>query len=259
MGHAKNPRFEGLGGTPTVHAPAWDPSSHGRGWDSNILNIDQHTSRIATSTQRWRDGTVVPARAETLLSAAPHTTTRDVKLAGHPQLMRDGSPRNLDDRVVVWKWDNLTPDWTTSQSFVYGNPHMQAGAAARPNRHAGAMPSRVSPAIYATVFGRKPGEPVDSPRAMPPQSKVATRGAAHVPTIGHWADPPARAGASLTSLPKNPDADDEYRLKLLEAQLRSEERLKMAKLALAADVLAIGPNLMPSPRRAMTGALTSRF
>ena len=133
--------------------------------------------------------------------------------------------------------------------MFYANPRVITGgqAAPRPNRHEGAMPRRVSPAIYATVFGRQPGEPAGSPRAMPPQSKVAFRGAAHVPTEGHWADPPL-------SLPVAPE-DDEYRIQLMEAQLRSEQRIRMATLALAADKAAA----MKRSANATSGALTARF
>ena len=105
------------------------------------------------------------------------------------------------------------------------------------------MASRVSPGIYASVFGREPNQPAGSPRAMPPQSFVASRGAAAVPTAGHWADPPRTTLGALPLLAPLPvsaaaAADEEgFRMKLLEAEMRSEQRIRMATLALAADKL----------------------
>lgn len=235
-------------GTPTVHVAAWDPSSHGRDWDSHILKLDAHSSRIAPSSQRRRDGTFVPDRGEKLLSAYPHTTVKETKLAGHPQLLRDGSPREHPDKLPVWKWDHPT-DYTTSQQMFFGR-QIDGDSLSRPNRHMGAMPRRVSPNIYTTVFGRKPGEPADSPRAMPGQARVATRGAAFVPTLGHWADPPERAVGAPLSVPIKPDEEELYRMKLLEAQARSEQRMRMASIALLNDKLASSGN---------GGALTARF
>ena len=86
---------------------------------------------------------------------------------------------------------------------------------------------------------------------VPPEPDPAgrpwrARGAAHVPTEGHWADPPL-------SLPVAPE-DDEYRIQLMEAQLRSEQRIRMATLALATDKAAAMKRAnVPS------GALTARF
>jgi hypothetical protein len=71
------------------------------------------------------------------------------------------------------------------------------------------MPRRVSPHIYATVF------------AMPDAARVATRGGAAVPTLGHWADPPPRSfGVMLRA--RNPAAaaaDEECEIKLMEARV----------------------------------------
>lgn len=92
---------------------------------------------------------------------------------------------------------------------------------------------------------------------MPPQAAVATRGAAAVPTEGHWADPPPRSFESVMLKPPNPAAvaEAEYQLKLMQAQLASEKRMRMAALALAADKLAAVPNGV----RDTSGALTARF
>lgn len=229
--------------TPNVHVAAWDPSSHGRGWDSKILTLDSFSSRIAPSGQRRRDGGFVADRQEKLLSAYPHTTAAQSQLAGHPQLLRDGSPRGQPDHLPVWKWDHQTDYTSTHQMYYPKNNFSAEHELKRPNRHAGAMSRRVSPNIYNTVFNNP-----SSPRAMPPQGFVRTRGAAHVPTEGHWADPPLASFAP--SLPAQAAADDEYRIKLIEAQLRSEERMRRATIALATDKMEAA---------AKSGSLTARF
>ena len=106
-------------GTPTVHAAAWDPASSGRVWTSKILTLDAHASRIAPSTQRRRDGSFMADRAEKLLSAYPHTTVKETKLAAHPNLLRDGSPRDVD-RLPVWKWDHPTDYVRTPKHEIEG-------------------------------------------------------------------------------------------------------------------------------------------
>ena len=145
----------------------------------------------------------------------------------------------------------------------YGTAYASASGAPppRPERYGrAAMSRRISPQIYASVFGREPDQPMGSPRAMPPQSKVATRGGAFVPTMGTWADPPPHSFESPMLVPSPRGAalptEDDYRLKLMEAQLRSEHRIKMATLALAADKLAVADTAKTAPA---SGAFTARF
>ena len=113
------------------------------------------------------------------------------------------------------------------------------------------MPGRVSPNIYASVFNRNPDADPKEPNAMPPHSKVATRGGAYVPTAGHWAEPPLRGHAA--SVPATSAMDTAYKMQLMEAQLRSEERMRKATLAMAADRLAA------TSLGSASGAHTARF
>ena len=231
---------------PTVHVAAWDPASNGRGWDSKILKLDAYSSRIKPSGQRRRDGAFVADRTEKLLSAYPHSTVAEQMLGGHPQLLRDGSPRGQPDHLPVWKWDHPTEYMSTHRMFYNKNNFAGGSELKRPDRHAGAMPSRVSPNIYNSVFGREYNEPAGSPRAMPSHSFVRSRGGAHVPTESHWADPPLVSVAP--ALPSQQTEDDKFRIQLIEAQLRSEARMQRATLALTLDKI-----------EANNGAMTARF
>lgn len=222
-------------GTPTVRAAAWDPTSIGRAWTAKYNIIDQHSSRIAYSTQRQRDGTFQPNRKEKLLSKGQQPGT----LGPHPQVLRDGSPRHHIHKEHVLQWGH-EPDYQTTQRQYFSNPnslHVPGGPSAVGSRHMGAMPRRVTPAVYATVFGREPGQPPSSPRAMPAASRVATRGAAVVPTAGHWAEPGPKAGPMLAS-PRVRESEDEYTRMLLRSQIASERRLADAALATALAVKA---------------------
>ena len=151
--------------------------------------------------------------------------------------------------------------------MYYSDPRNHVGVQRSPRalRHAGAMPHRITPGIYATVFGRQPGEPPGSPRAMPAHSRLLTRGAASVPTAGHWAEPPT---SMLPGIPTSPrvassavrQADDDYELMLLQAQIRSEQRIADAAMATA---IAIKAEKEPQRKRleqtATLGSLSARF
>ena len=50
--------------------------------------------------------------------------------------------------------------------------------------------------------------------------------------------------------------EDDYRIKLMEAQLRSEQRIRMASVALAADKMAASA---AKPKAGASGAFTARF
>jgi hypothetical protein len=231
-------------GTPAAHAAAWDPTSVGRAWTSKYNIIDAHSSRIAYSSQRQRDGSFQPDRKERLLSKGQQPGT----LGPHPQVLRDGSPRHHVHKEHVLQWGHAA-DYQTTHRNYYANPAgLQApggpggsgsgsSAMATSSRHMGAMPRRITPGIYATVFGRVPGEPPGSPRGMPAHSRVATRGAAHVPTAGHWAEPPPSTRPMLAS-PRVQESEDAYALMLLESQIRSEKRMADAALAMGMAVKA---------------------
>ena len=236
-------------GTPTLHVAAWDPTCTGREWTSSILKIDGDSSRIAPSSQRRRDGSLMPDRKEKLLSANPHIAIKDPKIE---------SPRAEVKKNHVLNWDHAA-DYTSSYNMFY-TQHRAAGAPAlvRPDRHLGAQHQRVTPNMYLAVFNRDPDEPAHSPRALPPWARVKTRGDAHVPTLGHWADPPsrvARGAPLLASLPSAAAAEEAYRVRILEAQARSEQRMRMAALALVADKMAAPA----PPAGSASGALTARF
>ena len=123
------------------------------------------------------------------------------------------------------------------------------------------MPSRITPGVYATVFGRQPGEPPGSPRAMPAQSRVATRGAADVPTSSDWAEPPSpRHALPQLISPRARSTEEEFSMKLLESQIRSEKRMAEAALATALAVKA-QEHAQQKRREAMigSGSLSARF
>lgn len=155
----------------------------------------------------------------------------------------------------------------TTHNMYYSNPHSHVGVQRSPRatRHEGAMPHRITPGIYATVFMRQPGEPPGSPRAMPAYSKLQTRGAASVPTAGHWAEPP---NSTLPGIPTSPrvasaavrQADDAYELMLLQAQIRSEKRIADAAMATAISIKAQKEAQRERwEQMAASGSLSARF
>ena len=221
-------------GTPTVRAAAWDPTSIGRAWTAKYNIIDQHSSRIAYSTQRQRDGTLQPNRKEKLLSKGQQPGT----LGPHPQVLRDGSPRHHIHKEHVLQWGHEPDYQATHGSTLATQTACMCPAGRAPSvRATWVRCRRVTPAVYATVFGREPGQPPSSPRAMPAASRVATRGAAVVPTAGHWAEPGPKTGPMLAS-PRVRESEDEYTRMLLRSQIASERRLADAALATALAVKA---------------------
>jgi len=249
-------------GTATVHAAGWDPTSIGRGWTSKYNIIDGHSSRISYSDQRHRDGRIRSDRPFNMLSKG----TQPGVLGPHPQILRDGSPRNHIHKEHVLQWGHAA-DYATTHNMYYSNPHSHVGVQRSPRatRHEGAMPHRITPGIYATVFMRQPGEPPGSPRAMPAYSKLQTRGAASVPTAGHWAEPP---NSTLPGIPTSPrvasaavrQADDAYELMLLQAQIRSEKRIADAAMATAISIKAQKEAQRERwEQMAASGSLSARF
>ena len=148
----------------------------------------------------------------------------------------------------------------------FANPQSLGGAPAlvRPDRFPKmARASRLSPGIYATVFERKPDEHPLGAQGMPPYCRLASARGAYVPTLSDWADPPRvvalAANSAVARIAPTPAAatHDDFRLRLMEAQLRSEQRLRQAALALMADELA-KPSASATSAHA-SGALTARF
>jgi hypothetical protein len=209
--------------------------------------LDSHTSRIAQSQQRQRDGAFQEREArlrgrEMQLgvtqeevariresSLSPRAAPDEAKAFG----MRKKAPPGFSNEPLKWS----TPtDYTTTTNSFYPKPMPQAPGSPRlsprATRYGQVMSRRVTPAIYASVFCREPNEPADSPRAMPPQARVATRGGvpiAGVPTAGYWVNGPITLPA--ISSPRARDSEREYRARLLEAQIRSEKRIAEAARA----------------------------
>lgn len=183
-------------------------------------------------------------RLETLLSAGPlHSVVRDHKLRPHPAKLKDGSPRDLDEarakRIANGVEMDTETNWTTCHRSAFAPPSARYGGSETPaphsaQRHMGAMPRRVTPHVYVSVFNRDPREPPNAELALPRESHVTTRGAAAVPTKGDWATP-SRIGESVLRSPRLVAQDEALSLELMEAKIRSERRLQNAALALAAE------------------------
>uniref|UniRef100_A0A7S2DLM4 Uncharacterized protein n=1 Tax=Haptolina brevifila TaxID=156173 RepID=A0A7S2DLM4_9EUKA len=254
--HMPHGAFEGRG-TATVHAAAWDPTSANRPWTSDVLMINERSSRVRPSTQRTRDGKFQSPRAEKALSVEPNMKrfqqwihNKDV-LQNHPMLMRDGSPRTHVEPPVFCFKDKHVSEWITTNQNFYARPHTTpAGSSRGIGRHERAIPKRVSPRIYNTVFNRDPHLPDDHAKAMPQAARVATRGGATVPTVGDWMEPDSKLPPTRSPRLQHVDAD--LRQQLLEVKVRSELRRTAAALALAADrqmqPYTTNRTPLPSPR-----------
>lgn len=237
MGHGHVDR-----GTPTVRAPGWDPTTAGRTWTSRYYTLDSFSSRIAPDSQRMRDGQVREGRAEKLLSKPKQWRG----LGQHPEKFKDGSPREVHLYISPTNWMQGM-DYTSTMRACYQAPGGYVPRSPRSEtreqraeRYSLAARRRISPAIYYNVYNREPGEAAklpDETMAMPPQSKVSTRGAASTPTRGHWAEPNLPVlGSPRIDTPAASAAEEEYRRELVRARIRSERRLREAALAIALDI-----------------------
>jgi len=248
MGHASADR-----GTPAVHVAGWDPVAPNRPWTSSYNVISEQSSRIRPSSQRMRDGRFQPNRGDSpMLNVAPHMKEfRGMsKVAGHPNILRDGSPRQRAEQPAFYSVRGEGEYVTSNQSAFASRPFTSTGLV-RPDRHAGAMPWRVSPHIWETVYMRDGRLPAGDPNALPAGGVVETRGDATVPTRGDWAEPGAKLPA--TQSPRLMQVDNHFAVELLEAKRRSEQRRHAAALALAAD-----REMQPNSRRA-TPQYSPRF
>ena len=247
------------------------------------MMVDGHPklSRVAPSSQRMRDGTLHPDRAEKLLTNPPKYLH---KMHQHPEKLKDGSPRghatpSCFDLGFPPQWQTTSrqsyempasnpmggqPPAGASSSFAGGGRDRQSANDGPSNRYASVALSRLSPDVYLSVFNRDAKEPPGSPRHLPIEARTTARGSATVPTAPDWAEtnlllPSARLARRInppTRSPRIQAADDQFRMELLEAQVRSEARQMAAKLALAVDKQfrpsSLNATPLPSPRFAMS-------
>ena len=237
-------------GTPSVHAAGWDPTSSGRTWSSTYMTIDGRSSRVAPSRQRARDGQVFRDRAETLLMGAEPVRG----LGQHPEIVKDGGPRFPKPNQGTATNPNGDPgcSYVTSYQAFYASP-IESVSPTKPDRHNGATRSHLTPNIYAAL-GRE--------KSMPMHVLMASRGNAFTPTLGDWTNPPGFTYNGKAYRMPMPANEEDYSIKMMEAQLRSEQRLRSAAMALAADKIIAEEQRAAArtitPMHA-SGALTARF
>ena len=189
MPHASEPRDP-----PAFHTAAWDPMSNPR-WTALPMMVDGHPklSRVAPSSQRMRDGTLHPDRAEKLLTNPPKYLH---KMHQHPEKLKDGSPRghatpSCFDLGFPPQWQTTSrqsyempasnpmggqPPAGASSSFAGGARDRQSANDGPSNRYASVALSRLSPDVYLSVFNRDAKEPPGSPRHLPIEARTTARG-----------------------------------------------------------------------------------
>jgi hypothetical protein len=253
------PRSGEKGATPNVHiAGSWNPLA-GNQWTGQQMTLNELSSRPGSSTQRYRDGTIRPNRAEKLLVNEPHGLNAKRGLKQHETKQKDGSPWEKTPACFDL---GFGADWITTTGGQHSGPPDDAYA--RPSRHADALARRCTPHMYQCIQQTK---------AVPSYAYVAKAGAAVGPSTGptapDWAMNPAtvvgtsRATSRLnppTQSPRLLKAENDLRMQLLELRIRSEQRARQAALALATDIekqplCDPGYTPLPSPRMVLSPRL----
>ena len=208
------PRSGEKGATPNVHiAGSWNPLA-GNQWTGQQMTLNELSSRPASSTQRYRDGTIRPNRAEKLLANEPHGLNAKRGLKQHETKQKDGSPWEKTPACFDL---GFGADWITTTGGQHSGPPDDAYA--RPSRHADALARRCTPHMYQCIQQTK---------AVPSYAYVAKAGAAVGPSTGptapDWAMNPATVvGTSRATTRLNPPtqsprllkAENDLRMQLL--------------------------------------------
>lgn len=260
-------------GTPCVRCPA-EPTNVGRDWTSRYCGyLDSYSTRIAPSPRQHRDGTYKDRSERMQHTDRVLGVSQDAVMASR-QAAKNASPRLATDDQQAFgrkrkeeplslKWTN-EPTWTTTTNQFFPNPADVAADpvalyATRPARYSSLQPHRVTPSMWATLQMKSEYEPIDSPKRMPQAARVSTRGGAHVPTRGDWAEPETLRAPSPRLPLSARNSEEGYKLELAQARIRSEQRVAHAALATALELQQRGA-LMSSarPYTNASGALSAR-